>query len=158
MTCSTDTLARVWARSNQEVVRHGIEDWTVSTCAANGHDAGCSEGSYTRVLCSIDNIRACNVLPEHAAVPSARTTSRPDMAWDYSDATDEQLSERTLSLQVQVQSELVYHIDVSNVGERCCLERACSVKVGEAVLYVPRCDRTSVLPMVGTVQRKTKIR
>src|SRR5436190_7575858 len=31
MTCAADTLASVWARSNQEVVRHGIEDWTVST-------------------------------------------------------------------------------------------------------------------------------
>src|SRR5207247_4317167 len=86
-----------------------------------------------------------------------RATSRPDLAWHDGDAAQEELSERTLSLEVQVHSELVQHVDVSDASERGCLEGACGVEIDEAVLYVPRCDWSTIMPVVTTVQSKTKI-
>jgi len=38
------------------------------------------------------------------------------VAWNYGDTAEEELSERTLSLEVKVHSELVQDVDVSNVG------------------------------------------
>ena len=79
------------------------------------------------------------------------------MAWHDGDAAQEELSERTLSLEVQVHSELVQHVDVSDASERGCLEGACGVEIDEALLYVPRCDWSTIMPVVTTVQSKTKI-
>ena len=70
------------------------------------------------------------------------------MAWNYGNATDKELSERTLSLQVKVQRELVNDVNVSNVRERCRLESARSIEVHEAVLDIPSCDRPAIVPVV----------
>src|SRR5438876_9958643 len=157
MTRTTDALASIWSRPYEEVVRHRVEGWAISTHTTDAGNAGCAEVSDASVLSSISNARACNVLAGHATVPSTGTTSRPNVAWHYGDTAEEELSERTLSLEVKVHRELIQDVNVSNVRERCSLESACSVEVDVAVLYVPCCDRTRVLPVVTTVQRETKI-
>src|SRR5438094_776787 len=143
MTCTTDALASIWSRSYEEVVRHRVEGWTISTHTTDAGNAGCAEVSDATVLGGINNARACNVLAGHAIVPSTGTTSRPNVAWDYGDTTDEQFSEWTLSLEIQVKSIFVKHIDVGDVGERGCLVSSCSVEIDEAVLHVPRCYRST---------------
>src|SRR5207247_2369288 len=116
-----DTLASEWSRSNQEVIRHGIEDRTVSTHPTHSRDTGCTETSYAIVLRITYDTGSCNVLASHTAVPGTCSTGRPDMARDYGDASDEELSEWTLSLEIQVESIFVKHVDVRDVGERCRL-------------------------------------
>src|SRR5438876_9649546 len=135
----------------------GVEGRAVSANTANGDNVGRAECSDASVLWSSDDVSSRDILASNAAVPSARTTSRPDVAWHYGDTAEEELSERTLSLEVKVHRELIQDVNVSNVRERCSLESACSVEVDVAVLYVPCCDRTRVLPVVTTVQRETKI-
>src|SRR5256712_5172503 len=157
MTSATDALACECARSDEEVVCDRVEGWTVSTCTTDGDDVWCAECSDASVLWSTNDVSSRDILASNAAVPCARTTSRPDVAWHYGDTAEKELSERTLSLEVKVHRELVQDVNVSNIGERCCLEGACGVEVDVAVLYVPCCDRTSVLPMVTAVQRETKI-
>jgi len=163
MASATDTLAGVWARSDEEVVRHRVEGWTVSTDTADSGNAGGAELPHASVFCNIDNTRARKILASQTAVPSARTAGRPAMAgddgyaWKRGYASNEQLSEGPPSFEVEVESELVQDIDVSNVSERRCLKRACGVEVHEAVLYIPSSDGTPVLPVVTAVQRETKI-
>src|SRR2546425_12925801 len=119
MTRATDTLASVWSRSSQEVVRHGIEDWTVSTHPTHHSDVGCTKEAYAIVLRSVHYVCARNVLVCHTSVPGARTTSRPNKARDDGDAADAEFSEWTLSLEIQAESIFVKHVDVGDVGERC---------------------------------------
>src|SRR5438876_10103166 len=157
MTRTTDALASIWSGPYEEVVRHLVESWTISTHTTDAGNAGCAEVSDASVLSSISNARACNVLAGHATVPSTGTTSRPNMAWDYGDTTDEQFSERTRGLEIQVKSKLVDDVDVSNVRERGRLERTSSVEVHVAVLHVPRSYRSTVMPLVDAVQADTKI-
>ena len=78
-------------------------------------------------------------------------------AWKCGYASNEQLGEGPPSLEIEVESELVQDIDMSNISERRCLKRACSVEIHEAVLYIPCCDRTTVLPVVSTVESQAKI-
>ena len=74
------------------------------------------------------------------------------MPWDHRDRAYEIFGERALGLEIQVKSKLVQDIDVSNAGKRGCLVRACGVEVDEAILHIPRCNRSTVMPVVATVQ------
>src|SRR6267143_6035727 len=157
MTRTTDALTSIRSRSYEEVVRDRVEGWTISTHTTDAGNAGCAEVSDASVLSSINNARACNVLAGHSIVPSTGTTSRPNVAWDYGDTPDEQFSEWTPSLEIQVKSKLVEDVHVSNVRERSRLERTSGVEIHEAVLYIPSRYRTTVLPVVAMVQTETKI-
>src|SRR5947208_8520443 len=116
MTSTTDALASECARSDEEVVRDRVEGWTVSTRTTDSDNVGCAECSDASGLWSTNDVSSRDFLASDTAVPSARTTSRPDVAWNYGDTAKEELSERTLSREVKVHSELVQDIDVSNVG------------------------------------------
>src|SRR3989442_12874120 len=110
MTRATDSLASVWSRSSQEVVRHRVEDRTVSTHPTHHSDVGCTEESYAIVLRSVHYVCARSVLACHTSVPGARTTSRPNMARDDGEAADEELVEWTLSLEIRVEGILIKHV------------------------------------------------
>src|SRR2546425_6685299 len=50
----------------------------------------------------------CSCLSHLCSMCSLRRQT--DMAWNYGDASDEELSERTLSLEIEVQSIFVKHV------------------------------------------------
>src|SRR3989454_6687250 len=116
MTSATDALACECARSDEEVVRDRVEGWTVSTRTTDGDDVWCAECSDASGLWSTNDVSSRDFPASDTAVPCARTTSRPYVAWNYGDTAEEELSEWTLSLEVKVHSELVQDVDVSNVG------------------------------------------
>src|SRR5436305_4761396 len=151
MTSTTDALACECARSDEEVVRDRVEGWTVSTRTTDCDDVGCAECSDASGLWSTNDVSSRDFLASDTAVPCARTTGRPYVAWHYGDTAEEELSEWTLSLEVKVHSELVQDVDVSNIRERCSLEGASGVEIGVAVLYVPSSDGTAVLPMIASI-------
>jgi len=74
------------------------------------------------------------------------------VARDYGNTANELLGERTFRLEIQVQSKLVKDVDVRNVGKRRCLKRGRSIQVDETVLHIPRRYRTTILPMIATIQ------
>ena len=103
MTGATDALACECARSDEEVVRDRVEGWTVRTCTTDSDDVWCAECSDASGLWSTNDVSSRDFFASDTAVPCARTTSRPDVAWNYGDTAEEELSERTLSLEVKVQ-------------------------------------------------------
>jgi len=62
------------------------------TCGSEGSDAG--------ILRGVDDDAADKVLARRLTIASARSTIRPDMAGLYENSSEEELGERTFSLEV----------------------------------------------------------